>query len=538
MPSVAAIFWAQWRTLCNFYPRRGAAWTAVVGIIWYGLWAGVALALLHAFQNPDNLYIVRQALPGGLFLMFLYWQVVPLMLATTGFSLDLRKLRAYPIPEKQLFGIEVLLRITSAVEMALLLVGIIVGSLLNKELASGSVLAATLYVPFNLIIAVGLRDLLARLLARKRVREIVFFILVMSAALPQLLLARKGMISPQLRLLLAHDSWPGWPWNAAANLVLGNQSGPSLAILLAWIAGAYGFSSWQFARTLRFDADAASASSAATSGSPASSAAGWMEWFYRVPSALFSDPTGALIEKEFRFLLRSARFRLVFLMGFTFGLVIWLPMVFVPKGPLGDFFVRNYLTVVSVYSLMLMSEVCFWNVFGFDRSAAQFYFLAPVSFKRILAAKNLTAVFFIVMEVGLVTGVCILLQMPLDSRRFWEAYSVAAVMMIYLFAAGNQLSINQARGVNPANSLRTSAAGRLQAMLFAIYPVTFVPILLAYLARYLSHSQALLYAVLALDAVVGLVLYRISLDSAVEAAGEGKERMLAALSAGDGPISD
>ena len=42
----------------------------------------------------------------------------------------------------------------------------------------------------------------------------------------------------------------------------------------------------------------------------------------------------------------------------------------------------NYLTVVSVYSLLLLSEVCFWNSFGFDRSAAQIYFLAPVPFRR------------------------------------------------------------------------------------------------------------------------------------------------------------
>jgi ABC-2 type transport system permease protein len=263
-----------------------------------------------------------------------------------------------------------------------------------------------------------------------------------------------------------------------------------------------------------------------------------MDWFYRWPSLLLRDPLGALIEKEFRFLVRSPRFRLVFLMGFTFGLVIWLPMVFVPRGPLGEFFVRNYLTVVCVYSLMLMSEVCFWNAFGFDRSAAQFYFLAPVSFTRVLVGKNLTAVFFMVTEIAMVTGVCLLLRMPFDMRRLFEAYGVAAVVIILLFAAGNQLSIHQARGVNPANSFRTGAAGRLQAMLFAIYPITFAPLGLAYLARYAFGSQAALYVVLSLDAIAGLIFYRISLDSAVRAADRTKESLLAALSVGDGPIAN
>jgi len=301
---------------------------------------------------------------------------------------------------------------------------------------------------------------------------------------------------------------------------------------------------------LRFDADAAGASSSSAAGGRTATAAGWssgsrtrgftswMEWFYRLPSVLLRDPMGALIEKEFRFLVRSARFRLVFLMGFTFGLVIWLPMVFVPRGPLGSFFIQNYLTVVCAYSLMLMSEVCFWNAFGFDRSAAQFYFLAPVSFTRVMVSKNLTAAFFMVMEIGLVTTVCILLHMPLDSRRIFEAYGVALVVMILLFSAGNLLSIHQARGVNPANSFRTSAAGGLQAMLFAIYPITFAPLGLAYLARYAFNRQAALYGMLALDALMGLIFYRISLESAVGAAERVKERMLAALAAGDGPIAD
>ncbi|MEO8050071.1 MAG: hypothetical protein ABI833_06605, partial [Acidobacteriota bacterium] len=485
MTHIGAIAWAQWRTFWHFHPGRGVAWPAVVSLIWYGLWAGAAFAFMRVFSNPAEVEVIRIALPGGLLLIFLYWQVVPLMLATTGSSLDLRKLRAYPIPDNHLFAIEVLLRVTAGIEMVLVLMGMTIGAMLNPALSKWwSLLASVGYVAFNLVIAVGLRDLLGRLLARKRIRELVFFFLILAAALPQLLLARRGMVSPQLRLLIARDSWQGWPWTAASNLILGSRLWPSLAVLSAWTVGTLIFSRWQFSRTLAFDSDAASASDSRTGRR-----AWWIEWFYRLPPALFKDPLGALVEKEFRFLVRSPRFRLVFLMGFTFGLVIWLPMVFVPRGPLGGFFVRNYLTVVCVYSLMLMSEVCFWNAFGFDRSAAQFYFLAPVSFRRVMIGKNVTALFFMLLEIAMVTSVCALLRMPLGLRRFVEAYSVATVVMIFLFSAGNLLSIRQARGVNPGNSFRTGTAGRLQAMLFAIYPVTFAPILLAYLARYAFGSQ-------------------------------------------------
>jgi len=123
-----------------------------------------------------------------------------------------------------------------------------------------------------------------------------------------------------------------------------------------------------------------------------------------------------------------------------------------------------------------------------------------------MAGKNLTALFFMLLEIAMVTAVCALLRMPLGVRRFAEAYSVAAVVMIFLFSAGNLLSIRQAKGVDPGNSIRTGAAGRLQALLFAIYPVTFAPILLAYLARYAFGSQAALFTILGLDAVVGLIV--------------------------------
>jgi len=531
MTHAGAIIWAQWRTLWHSNPRRGFAWSAAVNLIWYGIWAGFAYSLLRVFSDPAEVPVIRIALPGGLLLIFLYWQVVPLVLATTGSSLDLRKLRAYPIPDGQLFSIEVLLRVTSGIEMVVVLMGMTIGAMLNPALTKWSLLATLIYVAFNLVIAVGLRDMLGRLLARKRIREVVFFLVFLAAALPQLVFARQGMISPQLRLLVTRDAWQGWPWTATSNLIVGNRFWPSLAVLSAWIVGTLVFSRWQFSRTLVFDSDAANA------GDSRARRSWWIEWFYRLPSAVFQDPLGALIEKEFRFLVRSPRFRLVFLMGFTFGLVIWLPMVFVPRGPLGGFFVRNYLTVVCVYSLMLMSEVCFWNAFGFDRSAAQFYFLAPVSFRRVMAGKNLSALFFMLLEIAMVTSVCALLRMPLGVRRFAEAYSVAAVVMIFLFSAGNLLSIRQAKGVDPGNSIRTGAAGRLQALLFAIYPVTFAPILLAYLARYAFGSQAALYAILGLDAVLGIIVYRLALDSAVRTANLTRESMIAALSTGDGPIA-
>ena len=531
MNPARAILWAQWRTFRN-YPSLGTSWALVIGTVWYGGWLVAAFAVARVLANPEELGLIRLTLPGGLVLVFLYWQVAPLLVAATGASLDLRKLQAYPIPTRQLFGIEVLLRTTAAVEMLFVLLSAGIGILLNPRLPKLGVVAILLFILFNLFLAVGLRDLVARLLAHKRVREIAFMLLVLGVALPQLFIARGARFFGIARLLVQGDSWGGWPWTATAHLVLSPDAGLALIDMSAWCGLAATFGLWQFTRTLSFDAEAAGATRVRPPGRP-----GVLERFYQLPALLFRDPLGALIEKEVRFLTRSPRFRLVFLMGFTFGVIVLLPATLGRNNSGPAFFRDNYLTVVSVYSLLLLSEVCFWNSFGFDRSAAQVYFLAPVSFARVLISKNLSAVLFIVLEILGVTAVCSVVGMPFAMRKFEEAFAVAAVISIFLLGAGNMMSVRQARGVNPDSSFRRGAAGRVQAILFVVYPIAFIPAALAYLARYAFESEAAFFGVLALDAAAGMVFYRIALESAVGSAESQKEKLLASLAAGDGPIA-
>lgn len=529
MRHARAILWAQWRILRHSVPGGGLAWTTVIGAFWYGIWLVASITVARVTGNPNNTAMVEAALPGGLLLVFLYWQVVPLLMAATGSSLDLRKLQAYPIPTRQLFALEVLLRVTASIEMFMILVGAAAGMLINPKLPDIGALAVVPYIVFNLAFAVGMRDLVARLLAHKRFREIAFLLLVMCAALPQLLATRGDRMIGPARLLLARTG-NAWPWTATSNLALGQERGRAIAELIAWCVIAAAFGLWQFSLSMSFDPHE-------TGGRRrAGTRPGLLERFYRLPSLLFPDPVGALVEKEVRFLARSPRFRLLFMMGFTFGLVIWLPIAF-GRGSSQGFLSNNYLTVVSMYSLLLLSEVCFWNAFGFDRSAAQFYFLAPVPFSRVLIGKNLSSLLFIGLEIVSVTLVCAILGMPLNPVKMAESYSVAGVTSILLLSAGNLLSVRQARGVNPDSSFRSGAAGRLQAVLLVVYPIAFLPSGLAYLARWAMDSELAFFGVLAFDAAVGLLIYKLALESAVASSEQMRERIVAALSAGDGPIA-
>ncbi len=535
MNQARAILWAQWRTIRNFYPRAGGggvAWSAIIGVIWYGFWLIASTAAARLISDPKNADNVRSLLPGAMLIVFLYWQVVPVLMAATGASLELRKLKVYPIPVSQLFGIEVMLRATSGIEMIMVLTGIAIGVMFNPELPGWAALAVIPYLVFNLFLAAGVRDGLLQLLARKRVREVVVFAMVMLTTIPRLMIMRGPGHGSRFAKYFTGDSWIGWPWSATASWLQGNDLALAASILALWTLVVAVFGRWQFARMLAFDTEAAAASDARPTARE-----GLLQRFYRLPSVLFADPIGALVEKEIRFLARSPRFRLVFLMGFTFGIAVMLPISLGRGGSavLGS----HYLTAVSVYSLLLLSESCFWNSFGFDRSAAQIYFLAPISFNRVLIGKNISALFFIGIEIAAITGVCAILGMSLTPHNLAEAYATAAVVTIFLMAAGNLMSVHQARGSNPNSQFRSGAAGRVQAMLIIIYPIAFIPAGLAYLAKWAfdGHPDLAFFGVLLFDAIVGAILYKIALESAASAAEREKERMIAALSAGDGPIS-
>ncbi len=531
----SAILWAQWRTLRNYLPRasKGGLFFAVVMTgLWYAIWFGAAFGVYAMTSDPGSRQALHRFLPAGLFMAFLYWQLVPILMVSTGSSLDLKKLLVYPIPHSQLFAMEVVLRLSTAAEMLIMVGGAALGLLRNPTLPFWSPLILLPFVAFNLIVSAGTRQLITRIFARRRVREIAVLILVLAAALPQVLLMTN--VAESVRRLPIGFRMPEslWPWGATARIALGTARASDGVVILFWLVAAYAFGRWQFERGLRFDAEAARATDVRREEK-----SGWSEIFYRLPAALFRDPLAALVEKELRFLSRAPRFRLVFIMGFSFGLLIWLPITFGRERGSDSVMAANYLTFISMYALMLMSEVTIWNAFGFDRTASQVYYVMPLRFSTVLAGKNIAALVFLLLEVTVIVLVCFAVRLPMTLPKVVEAYAVCLVFALYLLAIGNLSSLHNPKAVNPAQSWRSSGAGRFQAMLLLIYPIVALPILLAYGARYAFESEAAFYGVLALAALLGAIVYGVAMDSAVTAAEQRKEALVTALSQGEGPVS-
>jgi ABC-2 type transport system permease protein len=529
-----AIVWAQWRSTRNHLPRAnlgGLIFTSVLTAFWYGAFAYLAVLAAFLLSRPDELDAFHKILPATLLLCFLYWQLIPVLLTSMGSSLDLRKLLVYPIPKRALFAIEVILRVSTGVEMMLILTGAAFGLFFNPNVPLWAPFSLALFVVFNLFCSTGIRDLLVRLLAHKRIREIVVFLFVIAAALPQLLLFRGSQ--GRMRQLFGGEPSAFLPWTATARLALGQFSWINLGVMLAWTLAAYAFGRTQFERGLRFDA-----AEAAARGSSSTRRTSRMEWWYQLPNAVFRDPLAALIEKELRFLSRAPRFRLVFLMGFSFGLLIWAPIAFGRLSSERTFLSDNYLTMVSIYALLLLSDALFWNCFGFDRSAAQVYFLVPVKMSTVLAGKNLAAAFLVLMEITAIALVCALLRLPLSGRQILEAFAVTCVLTLFILAVGNLSSLHNPRAVNPVKTMKTAAQSRTQALLMLSFPITLAPVALAYLARYAFDTEWAFFGVLLFGGVLGVLFYFYSMQSALKAASDRREQIIGALSRGDGPIEN
>src|SRR5579864_3527220 len=153
--------------------RRAVIFSVLTAVLWYGFWSALAYVTEEFLAGPGSAGSMRVGIPTGLLIIFLYWQLAPLISASLGASLDLKKLLIYPVPHRKLFVIEVLLRLTTCAEMLLVLAGSSIG-LLRNPLYGGARAAPRILIPvlafvlFNLLLSAGLRNLLERLLMHKR----------------------------------------------------------------------------------------------------------------------------------------------------------------------------------------------------------------------------------------------------------------------------------------------------------------------------------------------------------------------------------
>lgn len=513
--------------------RGGAIFGVVTGLVFYGFWGILSFGVMLAFADPKNAPNFVRILSSGLFFVMLYWQIAPVISAGFGAALELRKLLVYPIPHGKLFTVEVLLRLTNGAEMLILLAGAAIG-LLRNPLYGGRtavfvVCGALMFAAMNILLSAGARHLLERLFLRTRLKEIMMALLIALGLLPQVLLFMNVRKATLVRLAPAQLLWP---WAAIARVMLHDQLALSAVLSLLYLGLAYRFGRWQFERSIRYD----TARSGATSLRKLEREQrpdGPMDRLFRLPSRFLPDPLSALVEKELRTFARIPRFRMVYAMSCVFGILMYLPAMRSARPQ--SFVMQNALPLMSLYGLLMLGPISYWNAFGFDRSAMQGYFSWPIRFRDALIAKNITVAFLLVPQMVLIAIVGKAAHMPSSAGKCLETLIVILIASLYWFAVGNICSVRMPRAMNPDKM--NQMANKIQALSIWSAPFLLLPIALAYWARVVFENEIVFSGILLIAAIVGGIFYRIGLDSAVSTAVRTRESILMQLSQSDGPLS-
>ena len=533
-PQIRAIAWAQFRTMRNHLPRTNAGTILLwlLALVWHGIFA--ALGVLLAVELPKvPLEELRAWVPVGLLAVFLFWQLVPLFTLSGGWSLQLNKLQIYPVSTGSLFGIETFLRLTTAPEMVSVLAGAFIGLVRNVEVPLGAPLFLLVFIPLNLFLSLGIREFILHAFERNRFRELFAILIIGIAILPQLL-ARTELGRRLTPYFLAIARGNFTPWRQVSDLSVGSFSLLDILLVL-WISVFYLFARWQFEKGLRQD-DSFRAGGTPVAPRAGTETAARPKRLLDIPNLLFKDPLAALLQKEFRSLVRMPRFRITFGMACVFSVILFLPVGLNSARGHSTFMRDNFLPAVTLYGLLLLSDVLLINAFGFDRRAAQIYFVAPIPLESVLKAKNLTAIFFIAVQATVVLLLAMTMRMGVTPLNIGNAVAAAAVVGVYFLCIGNFTSIAMPRPTDPAQTLRKQGGGKMQFWFILCSLGMFLLVGFAFLARWATQRSWAALAVLLIEFAIGLIVYRIATQSAIERAQRARENLIEALSRGASPI--
>lgn len=508
--------------------HAGTAFSVFTGLLFYGFWTFLAWGAMLYFSQADQQPYFLPVLSGGLAIVMLYWQLAPIISASMGASIDLRKLLAYPIPHSKLFTLEVLLRITACGEMVIILIGISVGLIRNPlyglRQAPAVFLGAALFTLTNILLSAGTRSWVEHVLLRGKFKEALMFLFVMLGIAPQLFVFFNVKKAALLRFA---PSQAVWPWASVARVMLLDSLAMAATASIVWLGVAYVFSRWNFERTLR--ADAVSPAQVKISGKTD----GFTERFFQFPSRFLKDPVAAIVEKELRTLARVPRFRMVFLMSCVFGVMMMLPVLRTPeKHPL---MLQLGLPIMALYGLLMLGQISYWNSLGLDRSAVQGYFSWPIRFRDVLIAKNISVVFILLPQIFVLSVIARFVKLNSGPAKVLETVIVIGIASLYWFAMGNIFSVRMPRAMNPEKSSQISR--QTSALTIWCAPFLLLPLVLAYWARWFFENELVFTGLVLVSAIIGGIFYYVGLDSAVTMGNARREAIITKLSETEGPLS-
>ena len=400
-----------------------------------------------------------------LWVIFLFWQLFPVLATAFTQNLDSSSLLRFPMSYSTYFLVRVIYgTLDIATGLCIFwLAGLFLGvSAANMRLAPWALLTIGMFALFNILLARMIFAWIEHWLSRRRSREVLgvlfLFVMIGFQMIGPLLGRYSGRPSPRslqilVKLIPFEQALP--PGLVASSLTDAAQGRPTAALLSFTGLAAYaGAAAWVLHLRLRsqyLGENPAGGEKRRILQEKSSIRRGW-----NIP--LFSGPVSAIFEKELRYLSRSGPMLFTLIMPMVVVFILWGGR----RGFLGQQTAYAF-PVGAAYCLLVMTNMIYNNLGG-DGGGIQFFMFAPVSFRQIVVAKNLAHMAIVAGQIFLLwLGVRIIYRPPtLDV--------VALTLAWYLFAApinftvGNLLSIYTPKRIDYATFGRQRAS---EATIFA-----------------------------------------------------------------------
>lgn len=387
-------------------------------------------------------------------LIFLFWQLFPVMATAFTQNIDASMLLRFPLSYPGYFLVRLIygaLDIATALGITWCL-GLLIGiSAADFKLAPWALLAIGSFVLFNLALARMIFVWIEHWLSSRRSREIMgvlFLMMLIGFQLAGPVLGRYSRrptpqrVAVLTKLLPLERSLP--PGLTAAVITDATKNRDSSALVSLALMAGYGAITLgilhlrlrgQYRGENPSQGDKPRVASVLKNG-------GAIRHGWRLP--LLSGPVSAVYEKELHYFSRSG--------PMLFTLVMPVIMVFVLWGGRRALMGQQMSFVFPVgaaYCMMVMTNIVY-NSFGGDGGGIQFFLFSPISFRRITAAKNLAQLTILALDVSILwLGIRFVFHPPrLRVIALTMAWLLFAVPLN--FAIGNLLSVYSPKRIDYA----------------------------------------------------------------------------------------
>ncbi len=442
----------RWRIFRNAL-RSMSAKLDLLGLILSSVMGGIFVLSVGFGLGVASYTLVAHGRPGYLALpmlaVFLFWQFVPVLLATSGSAFDFRNLLRFPLRFPVFFALSLAYGLSdpaavgSLIWLACIAWGI---GLARLELLPVALLVLSVYAAMNLLLNRAIFTWLERLLARRRAREAFLAVFLLALFSFQLFVAvgtrwQKRFepyvvaAMPLLKLLP-----PGLAGKALDGAALGKISdlGFSVFLLLVYSLGFVLLLERRLhAQFLGEDLGETQAPIAVARAAPLAAAPS-----ASLVSRLLPGRVAALLEKEVRYLTRNTAVMLSLLVPLI--LILFFAVTWSTPRQRGQSPFPRWPELVFpgavAYMLIIVTPFAH-NSFAFEGKGVQLLFVAPIRLRDVLLAKNLTLGLVLILETALVWLEVALLKGPPSALAVTSTLLALAFFMLAHFLVGNWLSL-------------------------------------------------------------------------------------------------